>query len=217
LFYALGSFLGFGLGGSFGSHYLIQVVMPFYIITGLLISYLFSNVSFLFKKSRLYFCLALVLVGFSTVIVLPKRPYFSSYLPRATNFDMTDNILGFERRITELTTKDQCVLSVYGWGVSENYLYSRRRPCTRFFLANIVLLDWQKKEYAKSILENPPAAIAYQTSGSDLDYPKFELEVINLSKIIKNCYVQDTEEKILYIPKTRNSVDLKNCVKANST
>jgi hypothetical protein len=216
LFYAIGSFLGFGLGGSFSTHYLIQVVIPFYIIYGFLFSYLFNNASYLFKKSKLYFYAVLVLIGFSVVILMPKRPYFSRYLPKTTNFSMTDNISGLERRITELTTKDQCVLSVYGWGVSENYLYSERRPCTRFFLANIVREDWQKKEYAKDIMENPPTIIAYQTSGADMNIQKFESEVINISKIIKNCYVQDTVENTIFIPKTKNIGGLQNCVKANS-
>ena len=216
LFYAIGSFLGFGLGGSFGSHYLIQVVIPFYIIYGLIVSYLFSNVLFLFNKSKLYFYIVLILLGFSTLIIMPKRQYLSSYLPKTANFSMTDNISSLERRITELTTKDQCVLSVYGWGVGENYLNSERRPCTRFFLANIVLQDWQKKEYAKDIIENPPAVIAYRTSGADLDVTKFESEVINISKIIKNCYVQDTVENTIFIPKARNVTNLKNCINDNS-
>jgi hypothetical protein len=215
-FYAFGSFLGFALGGSFGQHYLIQVVIPFYIINGFVISYLFNNASFLLKKSRFYFYLSLLLIGFSMVIILPKRQYLSSYLSKTANFSMTDNISGLERRITELTTKDQCVLSVYGWGVSENYLYSERRPCTRFFLANIVREDWQKKEYVKDIIENPPAVMAYRTSGADLDVTKFESEVVNISKIIKNCYVQDTIESMIFIPKTTNIGDLKNCINANS-
>ena len=216
LLYAVGSFLGFGLGGSFGSHYLIQVVIPFYIICGFIISYLFNSAVFLFNKSKSYFYLALFLIGFSVLIVMPKRQYISSYLHKTTNFSMTDDISGFERRIAELSTKDECVLSVYGWGVSENYLYSERRPCSRFFLVNIIRLDWQKKEYAKDIVENPPAVIAYRTSGADLDIKKFESEVLNISKIIKNCYVQDMIEKVLYVPITKDIGNLKNCVKANS-
>jgi hypothetical protein len=217
LFYALGSFLGFGLGKIFGSHYLIQVVIPFYIIGGFLTSYIFSNSLFLFNKSRLYFYLAIILFGFSLIILMPKRPYLSNYLPRSINFTMKDDVFGFEKRVTELTTRDQCVLSVYGWGTGENYLYSMRRPCTRFFLANIVLLDWQKKEYAKDVKDNPPAAIVYQIHDTDMDIQKFESEVININKIVRNCYTQDTKENVVYVPKMKNYDDLKDCVKANST
>lgn len=216
LFYALGSFLGFGLGGSFGSHYLIQVVIPFYVIGGFILSYLFYNVLYLFKKSRPYLFSTLFLLVFSVIILMPKRQYLSSYLPKDANFGMTDNILGPERRITALTTKDQCVLSVYGWGVSENYLYSMRRPCTRFFLANIVSQDWQKKEYAGDIMKNPPAVILYQTVLTDMDIQRFESEVINISKIIKNCYVQDVVESAIHIPKIKDTENLKNCIKDNS-
>lgn len=215
-FFAFGSFLGVGLGGSFGSHYLIQVVIPFYIMGGLIISYLFHNTSFLLGKSKPSFYTALLLLGFSLIILMPKRPYLSSYLPTKTNFTIKDHTLGFEKRITEITTKDQCILSVYGWGVSENYLYSMRKPCTRFFLPNMVFQDWQKKEYARDVVENPPAVIIYQTASADTDIQKFESEVININKIVKNCYVQDMVENVIYIPKTNNTTNLKICIKTNS-
>jgi hypothetical protein len=216
LFYAIGSFVGFALGATFGSHYLIQVVVPFYVITGLIYSYLFNSTLFLIRKSKLYFCLMLFMVIFSTVMLMPKRPYLSSYIHEEVNFILTDNVYGFERRITELTAKDQCVLSVYGWGTSESYLYSERRPCTRFFLANIVLLDWQKREYAKEIIENIPAVITYQIVGADMDVEKFESEAINVSKIVKNCYKQDSKEKILYVPKINDVEILRDCIKTNA-
>jgi len=214
--YAFGSFLGFGLGDSFGSHYLIQVVVPFYMMGGLIVSYLFHNTSFLFRNSKLYFYTTLLLLGFSLVILMPKRPYLSSYLAASTNFVTEDRVLGFEKRIAEITTKNQCVLSVYGWGVGENYLYSGRRPCTRFFLPNIVLQDWQEREYKNSIIENPPAAIVYQIKGVDVDIQKFESEIINIKKIVKNCYIQDVVENVIYVPKTKNAADLKICIKDNS-
>lgn len=213
-FYALGSFLGFGLGYTFGSHYLIQVVAPFYMMGGLIVSYIFRNSVFMFKKPKFY--LSLFLFALSIIVLMPKRQYVSSYLTKNTNFVVANQVSQFEKRITELTTKDQCVLSVYGWGVSENYLYSGRRPCTRFFLANIVLQDWQKKEYADSIINNPPAVIAYQTQASDMDIQRFESEVINISKIIKNCYTQDIKENIIFIPKFSNTGELRNCIKDNS-
>jgi hypothetical protein len=183
---------------------------------GFVASYLFTNVSHSFGKSKFVFLLLLVLFICSVVILVPKRQYLSSYLPQSTNYVLSDRTYGFEKRIEELTTKDQCILSVYGWGVSENYLYSRRRPCTRFFLPNIVNQDWQKKEYARDIMENPPAAIAYTTVETDMDIQKFQTEVINISKIIKNCYVQDNKEDLIYLPKAMNIVDLRKCIIANS-
>ncbi len=219
LLYAVGSFLGFGLGGSYGQHYLIQVVFPFYILYGLIVSYIFKEVLFLFTKPKRYLIPAIVIFVISIFIIIPKRQYFFSFIPYMIanrNFVMADNVTGFETRMTELTAKDQCVLSVYGWGASENYLYSKRRPCTRFFLANIVKEGWQNNEYAQSILDNPPAAIYYRTNASDMDVGKFESEVINISNIIKNCYVKDTVENVIFIPKMKNNDDLKNCVKASS-
>lgn len=217
LFYAVGSFLGFGLGGVFGSHYLIQVVIPFYIILGIFSSYLFANTKFLFGKSKIYFGLSLVVLILSLAVTIPKRQYLTSYLPKTNNFYTKDQVYGFEKRIAEITSKDQCILSVYGWGVSENYLYSKRKPCTRFFLPNIVHQDWQKIEYKKSIVNNPPAVIAYQTKLSDMDISRFEKEVINISKIIENCYSQDSQESVLFISKFSDVNKLQKCVSDNST
>lgn len=215
-FYSIGSFFGFGLGGSYGSHYLIQVVAPFYILGGFIASFIFNNASYLFNKSKKYFYLTMFLTGLAAFVLLPKGPYFSIFIHERLNLGLTDRVNVGERRINELTSKDECVLSVYGWGVGENYLYSERRPCTRFFLVNIVLLDWQKKEYRNAILQNPPAVIAYQTSGADVDVQKFESEVINLKKIVNNCYIKDTVENVLYIPKSKDSIILKKCIRDNS-
>ena len=214
IFYAVGSFVGFGLGNAFGSHYLIQVVVPFYIISGMFLSYLYSNAKYLFNKSKVHFWITLIIFIFSIVVVIPKRQYIKSFLPKKINFVMTDEIYDSEKRIAQITTKDQCILSVYGWGAGENYLYSGRRPCTRYFLPNIAIRDWQKDEYGKSIQENPPAAIIYQTNGADLDIEKFESEVINIDKIVKNCYQPDIEVPVVYVPKDSNS--LNTCVIDNS-
>jgi len=212
ILYALGSFLGFGLGGTYGSHYLIQVVVPFYIINGFLFSYLFKNVTFLYARSRPYFYFALILFVFSVAILMPKRQYLSSYFPQITSFTMTDQIHSYEKIVTQLTTSDQCILSVYGWGVSENYLYSMRKPCTRYFLANIVLQDWQKKEYSKEIIENPPAVIIYQTAGADMDIQRFESQIINIGKIVD----KDLKEDVVFVPKIFSREELKSCIAANS-
>ncbi len=214
IFYALGSLIGFGLSNTFSSHYLIQVVVPIYIFLGTFISYLYNNATFLQYKSKKRFYLSLVIFLFSIVIILPKRQYLKSYLPKKSEIVMKDEIYDSEKRITELTTKDQCILSIYGWGASENYLYSGRRSCTRYFLPNIVVQDWQKQEYKRSIQENPPAAIIYQTNGSDMNIEKFESEVINLSKITRNCYKSDIEVSSVFVPKDTNS--LITCVRDNS-
>lgn len=216
LFYSLGSFVGFGLGGSFGSHYLIQVVIPFYMIIGLVMTSIFNNLGWLVTKNKLYIVLTLLMGGLLFLIALPKRPYVSSLLHRNLKFNYTDQVFSYEKRIGEITTKDKCILSVYGWGVSENYIYTLRRPCTRFVLANMVSLVWQYKEYAKSIQSSPPAAIIYQTAGADMNIGRFESEVINIKKIVKNCYVQDTLEKVIFVPKSNDLDKLKTCIVENS-
>jgi hypothetical protein len=65
-------------------------------------------------------------------------------------------------------------------------------------------------------LENPPAAIIYQVRDSDMDIARFEREVISIGNVIKNCYVQDTKENVIYVPKSKNAEVMKNCVKDSS-
>ncbi|BCX14786.1 MAG: hypothetical protein KatS3mg088_469 [Patescibacteria group bacterium] len=217
LFYAIGSFLGFGLGKVFGSHYLIQVVVPFYIISGFIISSILGRTSFLIHKSKILSFISLILFLFSIVIILPKRQYLKSFLSVNFNFVMKDRVYDFEERITDITTNDQCILSVYGWGAGENYLYSGRRSCTRFFLPNIVREEWQREEYRSSILKNPPAAIIYQTNASDMDVKRFEYQVINIGNIVNNCYKRDIENNEIFVPAVLNINDLRECIKDNST
>jgi len=212
LFYSIGSILGFGIGGSFGSHYLIQVAIPYYFIGGLMISYLFDNVSTSFGKSKLRFLTTLIIFIISLIVITPKRQYFSSYIQEKYTLYLSDTVNSYVRRVSDLTIKDQCILNVYGWGSSEDYFYSKRKPCTRFFLPNIVTQAWQKSEYAKAIKDNPPSVIIYRVAGADMDVPKFESEVINIKKIIENCYIQDYIESSIYIRKTNNFEILKKCI-----
>src|SRR5258708_252339 len=57
-----------------------------------------------------------------------------------------------EKLIDQRVPKDRCVLNIYGWHVASFYIYTKRQPCTRFFLPNIVGQDWQREEYRSSVL-----------------------------------------------------------------
>ncbi len=213
VFYSLGSFLGFAMGDKFDFHYLLQIVFPLYFLLGIIIKSTLDN-------------FRVLLLPVLIIFLLPKGPYLKSYIPEdfgPQNFaqkiyrnlmvaDYDDKLYGYIKSQTKSTS---CILSVYGWGVGKTYIYAQRRPCTRFFLANITVEDWQKKEYRESIQRNPPEAIVYSTEGADMNVAQFEQEVINLTQIIKKCYEPDSQYLNLYFPRYPKE-QLKICVKQNS-
>jgi hypothetical protein len=96
------------------------------------------------------------------------------------------------------------LLSVYGWDAGAYYHYSKRDPCTRFFLSPLVDKSpslW--KLYKNEIYSNPPRSIVYLTDGSDIDVARFEANVLNWKSILAGCYQSD--QKGAYVPKLENT------------
>lgn len=224
LCYSLGSFLGFTAGNNFGSHYLIQIVLPIYFVWGILLNSSYENGLLIFRRAPLKFLMAGLMLLVSIILLAPKPEYFKSYkLSRYSPVVIANEILQSEKNvdvkiekyIATKVNEDGCILSVYGWGVGDTYYYSQRKPCTRFFLANIVTQDWQRTEYRESILRNPPHALVYTPLGADMNIIWFEQSVINLSKIKDQCYVPDTHYPHLFFPKYQSN-ELTECVSQNA-
>lgn len=209
--YVFGNFLGMSLQGSFSTHYLIQGIVPLYLFLGIVCSSILLPISRGLEKVSGPLVAKTILFIVVIFLLLPKSYYLRSYSyyyhyggfgekpsplillsyltkPAPVKNTVQDEV---EQLIDARVPEGRCIMYVYGWHVASVYIYAKRPPCTRFFLPNIVGLDWQKEEYRKAILNNPPAALLYDTGGSDINWVKFEDEVINFSKIIKNCYVVD--------------------------
>lgn len=215
--FCLGSFIGMALQGSFSTHYLTQGVMPLFLILGLFCDGVARGVTSLFKLSQksLFYSGVMLLISFS--VLTPKPTFFKSHAqywagggmaPLESPRTVVTYLQGLQTRelsdreqvevlIKERVSSDECILHSYGWHVASTYIYTERKPCTRFFLANIVGQEWQKAEYRDSILQNLPAAVIYGVGGSNLNYPIFEQEVLNLPKILENCYHPD-EKFVMY-------------------
>src|SRR3990167_4993245 len=101
-------------------------------------------------------------------------------------------------------------MSVYGWGVGKSYFYSNRKPCTRFFLANI-LPEKHNNEYRTSLINNPPAVIVYTLGGADLNTENFEKNVFNFTDVLKDCYQQDAKFTRTYWPKNKTTKERSSC------
>jgi hypothetical protein len=107
-----------------------------------------------------------------------------------------------------------CLLSVYGWDAGAYYHYSKRDPCTRFFLSPLVdksPMLW--KLYQDEILTNPPSTILYSTNGADMNITIFERNVVNWRKVLAECYRENQDN--VFVPKFENRYPqlLKSCLK----
>lgn len=226
IFYSLGSFLLFAMYGFFDFQNLYQIALPVYFFWAIIIKSILDNLQKILpilSKSKVSFLLFLLLL----VFLIPKGPYLKEYFLKDykpwilvkkiyLNITMVDSNHEFEDYIRSKTQENSCILSVYGWNVGETYFYGRR-PCSRFFLVNLINYDWQRSEYREDIFQNPPQAIVYTREGADIDPSLFEREVINLTTIINRCYQPDSRYSTfnLYFPKFSGD-ELENCLRENA-
>lgn len=227
LAFLLGSFVLPSTVALISAHYIFATIISTYFLWGIAALFLAKLTAGVLKSSKINIFFLL----FFLIAILPNKWIVIEYavlpvniLKQATNnINIPEGNIDVEKYLASKTNSRDCILSVYGWKSTESYLYSERKPCTRFILPNIVITDWQKKEYRQSILDNPPKAVVYSIVGTDMNFEKFEKEVINLSKILNNCYKQDLTYTTsrhwplvkLYFP-AKESDDLKICLKNNA-
>lgn len=207
ILFSLGLIIGIVMYGQYSvDTRQIPVNAAIFIIFGILLKNPFS-VAYRFLHKRSNAIVATVLTGmFLFVLLSPQvkiiksffhqiRLHISGELLRneesrkyylmAPSFEVTDYI-------ASKTSPNDCILNPYGWEVAETYIYSQRKPCSRHFLANLLIQnEWQIEEYKRQILNNPPAAILYNLNIIDLNVENFEKKVINYSDILKHCYYLD--------------------------
>lgn len=128
---------------------------------------------------------------------------YRTYL--GNNPDMT-----IEKEIMKKTKPSDCIVHVYGWGVGTTYFYADRKPCSRFFLVNLLPDDFYE-QYSSDLVTNPPAAIVYSLAGADIDNVRFEESVFDFPQVLKFCYKNDEIVPSLYLPKL-NKKDLQKCI-----
>ncbi len=225
-FYAIGSWIGFMLQNKFGSHYSVQMVFPIMLLISTSLFIVFENIKRIInKKTKNLYLNKFAAISFIFIILLfifPKKSYFIGHSYNLLNKEFISNLinnvpkpdLSIENEIMEKTRPTDCISHVYGWGVGTTYFYSNRRPCTRFFLANLTP-EYYYPEYKKALINSPPAAIVYTLAGADLDTVKFENNAFNYKNVIRNCYKVDPTIKDVYLPRFQED-DLKKCLEINS-
>ncbi len=225
LFYSLGSLIGPSRQYLFTPHYLFSIIIPLSLFWSIIAFFMENSLRSLFRihKRNLIFLFFIFLLLFpkNWIIGVYREIPVDAIQHAYKNLTLLEADISVERYINSKTNHQDCVLSLYGWKSAEIYLYSERKPCTRFIIPNIVIDEWQKKEYRTAILENPPQAIVYSLWGADMNHPRFEEEVINVTRILANCYQQDLKYTYgrwpleLYFP-VLSGEKLKTCIQKNA-
>ncbi len=194
------------------------IVFSLFILSGLLIAYTIEIISQGIKNKLI----KILIVSALLILLVPKSTVLKSYnfLPAyrgSYNFEV-------EKEIMKRTKRNDCILHVYGWGVSATYIYTKRPPCSKYFLPNSlhqVRRQSASSEYRKQIFANPPSVIIYTTQLTDFNMMRFEGETINLPNVLVNCYEPDPKYKnylgffrppiTVYWPKISDKEELKKC------
>ncbi len=226
IFYSVGSWAGFMIQNRFSSHYDIQMVFPIMILISVSTYLAVLSISrYVLRKKRSISSQKIAIYIISIVVLIiafPKKEYFVEYpYKEATPAKFLSNLkvgqnpdLSLEKAIQAHTKPTECILHVYGWGVGTTYFYAQRKPCSRFFLVNLVSYKFEN-EYKTSLINNPPAAIVYTLGGADMDTATFEKNVFNFHNVVAACYRQDASHKELYLPRLRGEA-LKSCILGSS-
>lgn len=211
LLFSSGIFLGLIMYNQYSvDARLIPVCVAFFIVAGVSLQYLYNHALSLqrFKKMKR-------VIPFATFFILllimsPQTRIFKSFFHQIKlhisaeflghtelrAYYVRTSSLEVNRYIKQNTTIDDCILNPYGWEVAETYIYSERKPCTRYFLVNMALSNAnQIKEYREEVLANPPTLIFYNVNVIDLNVESFSETVIDYPNAIKHCYTLDEQFK----------------------
>jgi hypothetical protein len=139
-------------------------------------------------------------VGVSILLMIMAAPVVLDFLgrghaPRLTEPEQVMAVFAPESRdavrqyslVSKASSTADCVMQPFGWDAGATYVYAERRPCTRFFLPNLMTAS-QKDEYVAELLADPPVAVLYSPQGADLDVEQFQNSVFNWRLVLDNCY-----------------------------
>ena len=192
---------------SFSGHYLLAVYLPatlaFLLLTGRIVLHFKYSLS-LFNS---------VLIAVLMVGLLSDSPNYHRFIsPDRTmqwfqSFETQNVVSRYE------VPGEGCMQVAYGWAAGSYYYYSERLPCSRYFLANLLLMSREQQDlFMADLLRNPPVDVVYDPRWADLNTRQFELEIFPWPKVLASCYVQTNTS--MFHEKFSNPGKLKECLVA---
>ena len=158
------------------------------------------------SRTALKQSLNILLIVIIFVLYLPGQPTMTTFSESYIHIPSSNFIERISKSDSEVLSSEEviakrillsspknfnCSVNVYGWGVADFYYYTQSKPCSRFFLVNLLRDDKDFEEYRDSLVSNPPRVISYgcvKVECSDLNYVEIEQLGFPFSKVIKSCY-----------------------------
>ncbi len=194
--------LGFAWQGKPSSgHYAISIWFPYVMFIGAWFSVLTKELPRLAKRLNVSMSLnitSLILFGWF-VSVLTPGPTFPSFVWQKFEEQLrssgdwfrdleTEEDLSVYKLAAENLENDDCIQQIYGWASGIAYIYTGVKPCSRYFLANLITTKETQVQYVEDLERSPPKAVIYHPASADLDVAKFERNVFPWQDVISKCY-----------------------------
>ena len=193
-------------------HVIITVLFPFLLFAYFGLAYLFNSLDFKgiqLNLSLLFMILPIIYTIYSNGNHLQTGITDQELNRNLRNYTLVKNL--------ELSSND-CIQNAYGWMSGSAYLYTGMKPCSRYFLINLIVNDKSRlDEFRSTMVSHPPRAIIYDNSGADLNWKEFERKIFPYSIALKECYL-NIEKSDVYLAKWPNNIQrecLKNIIRDN--
>jgi hypothetical protein len=89
-----------------------------------------------------------------------------------------------------------CIQQPYGWDAGASYIYTGTKPCSKYFLSNLIANEKMKNENKREIINSPPRVIIYSKAGANLDTADFEVNIFPWGQVIDKCYIKTNNPEI---------------------
>lgn len=220
--YAFTLFIGYFFYGQFTFDVRqIPFITGLILIITLITDYHFDALSS-FKYNIVTKTIVILIFGLS---IYPSSFILNSYKENSTVY--RDYSFELNNYIKDRVESNKCILHIYGWEVGPTYIYTERKPCTKYFLTNLLMIITSKKdEFRQEIVNNPAAAIIYSIHFSDTNIEYYDENIFDFTSVVKNCYTPDPKyinytnyfpgKVTLYWPKGNlTEKEMKDCIKSN--
>jgi hypothetical protein len=101
----------------------------------------------------------------------------------------------------------KCGQVAYGWASGAYYLYSGTKPCSKYFLAELIVGDsLLESTYRDSFANHPPRLVYYDPTQAGLDVKLFESRIFRWKSVLSQCYLEVTPKLF----KSKSNIELIN-------
>ncbi len=182
----------------------------------ILLSIFVVTKSYLASTKLVNFKLILICVS---ILMIPNVHFMPSFQETKVLFvDGIDNWASLEADSEtakyQVFPKGECNQVAYGWASGAYYRYSGAKPCSKYFLAELIMGDDTLEEsYRRSLVISPPMNIYYDLSEAGLDVDFFESKVFNWATVLNLCYKE--KQPNYYESNFENSAFVSLCIKNN--